>query len=65
VLSKYDTGRGVHEREIIVPSIVDKQSRGQSLSKQEQDFFDKNPDLFKRNGGIVKKTNKLYNKLKK
>jgi hypothetical protein len=65
VLSKYDMNRGVHEREIIVPSIVDKQSRGQQLSKQEQDFMDKNPDLFKRNGGLIKKSNKLYNKLKK
>lgn len=65
VLSKYDMNRGVHEREIIVPSIVDKQSRGQSLSKQEQEFLDKNPDLFKRNGGVIKKTNKLYSKSKK
>lgn len=64
VLSKYDTGRGVHVREIIVPSIIDKQSRGQSLSKQEQDFMDKNPDLFKRNGGLLKKSSKLYTKLK-
>lgn len=59
LLGKMDSGRGVHDRQILSESIKDLDARKQSLSVKQKKFKKDNPDLFKM-GGIIK--TKLYNK---
>ncbi len=60
LLSKLDSDRGVYGRNLEISAIQDKKDRGQRLTRAERELLDN-----RKNGGIIKKSSKLYSSLKK